>query len=288
MPTPSTQPPDGSFARRLLDLAEVLEAAHHRSPDPRASLVKVRRLASDAFELALEPVADRDVYDALLGATVPDEFDAAGFVVRGTARSLGDPDRGLAPGEPLGCASTAVVCCRGGTVASAVRIDDGEPLVQVVSDTSSTEAGVGRLLDVLRRSLGLATPAPRAPVHTVSDSLWLHRVLQAAVGTAHVDRSTVDALRPWLPATWTELQWQCGDGSWPELEVDPELARWMDEGIFARVCLGAFADPLEVTVELSELLAPEVWSHLVARLDGLATRRIDPLSGAGTLSHRVR
>lgn len=122
-------------------------------------------------------------------------------------------------------------------------------------------------------------------MHTVSDNLWLHRVLQAAVGTAHVDRSTVDALRPRLPATWTDLRWQCGDGSWPELEVDPELARWMDEGMFARVCLGAFADPLEVTVELSELLAPDVWSHLVARL---ATRRTDPLSGAGNLAPRVR
>ncbi|MDZ7678817.1 MAG: hypothetical protein U5K29_09715 [Acidimicrobiales bacterium] len=285
MPTSSTPLPEGSSARRLFNLAEVLEAAHHRSPDPRASLVKVRGLDTDAFELALAPIADRDVYDALLGATVPDDFDAAGFVVRGTARSLGDPDRRLAPGERLGRASTAVLCSRDGTVASALRVNDDEPLVQVVSETTSPEAGVGRLLDVLRRSLGLATPAPLAPVHTVSDNLWLHRVLQAAVGTAHVDRSTVDALRPRLPATWTDLRWQCGDGSWPELEVDPELARWMDEGMFARVCLGAFADPLEVTVELSELLAPDVWSHLVARL---ATRRTDPLSGAGNLAPRVR
>lgn len=266
MSAPAPSPPDDPRARRLLFIAEVLEAAHHRSPDRRASLVQVRKSSTDAFELALQSVDGADLYEMMLGSTVPDEFDAAGFVVRGTARSMGDPDRDLGPGERLGRACSAVLCARDGTVASVLRVDD-DPVVREVARDPASRSGVeGRFLDVLRRSLGLSTCPADVPVAALRTHLWLHRVLERAVDHGAPDQASAEALFPDVPDSWDELRRQHLAGCWSELDLDRGLVAWMDTGMFARVCLAGFAEPLEVMIELSELLAPEVWSHLVARL----------------------
>jgi hypothetical protein len=248
-------------ANRLRSLTEILEAAHHRSPDQRASLVRVRDLHSDSFELALRAVDDGDVFGRLLGEVVPDDWDAAGLVVHGTARSLGDPDRDLRPGDRLGRVCTAVVCDRLGTVASTLRIGDGEPR-SMVHGPDDPAGGVGRMLDALRRSVGVATPPPVADSAGLALALWLHRVLEAASAGRPTDPGHIDRLRPRLPADWAQLRSECAAGGWVELDIAPDLAAWMDDGMFSRSCFAAFPDPLEVLVELSELLAPESWRHL--------------------------
>lgn len=72
----------------------------------------------------------------------------------------------------------------------------------------------------------------------------------------------VEALRPAGPSTWSQLREQCAHGSWVELGCPPDLAEWMDDGMFSRWCSANFPEPLEVLVELSELVASETAQHL--------------------------
>jgi hypothetical protein len=223
--SPAGGDPVADLSRRLVALAEVLEAAHHRSPDRRASLVLVRGLATDAYELAVRPIDDGDVHGALLATTVASEYDAAGFVVRGRAHSLSGPDGIDHPVAVLGRACVAVMASRDGTVASVVRIDDAEPMVQVDTDAAGSPApGSGRLLDALRRSMGLPTPPPPGPVDALAAGLWLHRILERAVDAAPVDLDAVDDLFPDLGSSWGDLRRERALGCWPELGVAPDLA----------------------------------------------------------------
>ena len=122
------------------------------------------------------------------------------------------------------------------------------------------------MADALRRTIGVPTAPPSTPVTLAVVHVWLHRVLTFALRGDAVDRALVESLRPSAPAHWSSLREQCVAGGWSELDCSPELAAWMDDGMFSRWCVASFAEPLDVLVELSELVAPAVAEQLARAL----------------------
>lgn len=263
VPTPSHP---SAVDDRLAEVVLLVEQAHESEPGAGASLVRVRGLESAEVELALAPAPDGDVLGALLGATTPAGWDAAGVVVDGTARGWED-GRLLAA---TGTARAAVLCHRSGATASVLRRAGGDPVLDRSPDGSSP---VGRVADAVRRSLGLPTAPPEVDVSLVVVQVWVHRVSELALDDGRVDLDVARSLRPPLPTTWSALREQCAAGAWGELSCPPELAAWMDDGMFARWCRASFPEPLEVVVELADLVPLEVGELLARALLAAQPRR---------------
>jgi hypothetical protein len=234
----------------LARVAEILVAAHDPAGGP--TLVRIARVVDDV-RLALLPVPDDlDPLDLLLCSQTPQEWEALGLVFSGRLVDLPDAPGGAArrrPGRTVG----AVLVLRDGRSVSV--LDDGSD-VRRIGATGDGSPVEGRFADALRRSLGLATAPPSFGVGAVVARVWLHRVHAVAVDGRPVDGDVVAALRPPMPRSWSDLRLQCADGAWSELWCDPDVAEWMDDGMFSRWCLGAFPDPVEVLVDLAELVAP--------------------------------
>lgn len=261
-PQPAGPDQAAPFARtttnRLVKLVETLDTFYCHSE--MGLIVRVRDLHSDDGELDIQSIWSDSIHDQLLGIEVPPHCDALAVLVHGRARSLGDSE--YERGEVLGRACSILAVARDGTSVSLLRIDDDEPQVFV----GGAEECVGRIADVVRRTFGLETVPPGDPVSSLLELVWLDRIYSRVLSAQAVDIATIDALRPELPATWSGLLGQCIEGRWPEFRIHPELATWMDEGIFARTCLQGFTEPLETMIELAELLDRPAWLHLVQRL----------------------
>jgi hypothetical protein len=264
-PLPPAPPVDPVLLGRCAELL-VLAVGGGSGPPMLVHL----RGTDDGIELDIGPAAGGDIGDALAGTTVPVDWHGLGCLVSGRARSLGDPHAGSTPGRVLGDAVSALLVWRDGTAASCLSIDGGEPRVQIdPPDGARGHECAGRIADALRRGLGLPTPAPPASMGDLGVRMWLHRLHATAVVGTPVGVATVDALAPPLPTTWEACREQAAQGAWPELGIPPHLAGWMDDGMFAREALGAFPDPIELLEHLADLLAPEVWQHLIAALAAL-------------------
>lgn len=272
MPAPAH--PSASAAARLAEVAGVVEGAHHAEPGAGSSLVLVRGLAGPEVELALAPIPTADLVGRLLGHVTPAGWEAVGVVTSGATREL------TADGTPTGprgpAARVAVLCHRDGSVASVLRREGAAP----VHDLSppGRPGPLGRIVDALRRSLDLPTPPPEVAVDLVVVQVWLHRVLTLALRGDPLDRHVVDSLRPAGPATWSLLREQCAAGGWSELACPPDVAGWMDDGMFSRWCLAGFPEPVEVLLELWELVPADAAEHL-ARAVGAALA--SPSGGEG-------
>jgi hypothetical protein len=259
---PPAAVPSSAIGDRLARVAEVLTETHHRGAT--GHIVRLSGLCADSPELELVPIPAHGVYAELLGQVVSPRWEAAGVVVGGNARSLGDAHH--RPGDRLGSATVALVVAREGTTASSLRIDGADPVVQVDGEADGV---LGRLVDVVRRGFELPTAPPGHAVESVAAAVWLHRVHARAVEVSSVDVALVESLRPSTPDDWEAWRQQCARSMWPELGIHPELAAWMDDGMFCRTCAEAFPDPLELVVDLSDLLESSVWSHLVTALSSV-------------------
>lgn len=256
----------------LEDVVAAIEEAHHRAgPDVGPSLVRLRSAGHD-HELALAPAGPRGVLADLLGTSAPDRWWAVGVVVDGTARTLPDgwgPSGPLDParaGPPEGRVRAAVLCARDGATASVLRRHGADPVR--TSSPPGVPGPVGRVVDALRRTLDLPTPPPDTGTGWVAAQVWLHRVHALALDGGRVDVALVESLRPPVPASWTAVREQRAAGAWVELDVTPELATWMDDGMFSRWCGVSFPEPVEVLAALAELVPASVVDHLAARLAG--------------------
>ncbi|MHB1929276.1 MAG: hypothetical protein ACYDEN_12590 [Acidimicrobiales bacterium] len=205
---------------------------------------------------------------ALLGWTAPREVDRLVVVASGTASACDDAGRPLT--WPAGDAQPAgdpvhliVVADRRGRLAGRLRV--GQSLEEQVP------AG-GRMVDTLRRCFGLPTLPPPGDPAALLACLWLGVLLATArPRRRHRGRLTwSEALRlhpanelllredPDLPVwvletvvrrtpgvwTWEQLrQAAVTNGSLAEL-CPPDLARWMDVGMYARWVMAEGA-PLE-------------------------------------------
>lgn len=145
----------------------------------------------------------------------------------------------------------ALLIDREGRVVSRTTLADGTILEE--------PPACGRVIDILRRCLGLPTEAPEIGPEALLAAVWVARILETGVGDASpLDWEQVARLHPAMTAlatsgeevgaehletairaasrawSWENLRSQAAEGACPYQSVSPELARWMDEGMFSR------------------------------------------------------
>ncbi len=264
----------GSVPSELADLAALAIDLPELAELPMA--VGVVGGDARALELALHPLSGPDPVQDLFGFVAPPTWSAFGLVATGRTRAAaGCPPHPAADQAVL----VGFLVSRRGETAS---LTWGSHLLD-----PSGEPVVGRIPDACRRSLGLPTEAPQAPVIELWATLWLERVL-------------TDVLAEPGPRTWDELAWSfpafgvlsgatatstsvesvvaAGDAaqvwSWADLRrlhaagtvasfgVTPADAAWMDDGMFSREALGGLPRLKDLVIELGDLLAPRVCSDV--------------------------
>lgn len=198
---------------------------------------------------------------AMLGWRAPSEVWAIGVVAGGTATVVGD--KGV---DDRRC-QVACVVDRWGTVSGRLRLPD--PSSSGSPDLRSEAPRDGRVLDILRRCLGLPTSPAQESMPGVVSLAWLaalatearrrrrplgwldavdrHPVVSLldlpAKPTAHGGPETarhpgdpwvslIDAaLRSW---DWGELRRRCVERGTTIAGITPDTASWMDDGMFSR------------------------------------------------------
>jgi hypothetical protein len=249
--------------------------------DPDHVLVYVEAPIHPEVSLGFKPLsAQVHPFEVLAGFTAPDEWRAFGIRARGRARHLDDPEVASAP-----TAMTFLVDRTGGE-ASVLRLPDG------VSELPGP--ALGTIPDLCRRVLGLPTaPAPASTV-LLWTSIWLDRVLDAW-GQPHRRRDLTSSwgqiavLHPAINApaptdvmafadpvslitvarshaaatTWEDLRCSPLPLALPDGPLDHDIARWMDDGFFARWTIGAFPSPATLASDLRGLLGDPLGAQLV-------------------------
>jgi hypothetical protein len=167
--------------------------------------------------------------------------------------------------------STVLVSRADGRVESGLRLA-GE-------DFTPMPDGEGMVLDAIRRALHLPTPPPE-----VRFTEWLARMLfLLVIGDGGRQRHVGWAqLRPALEryedlgnrGTWEVLRKLASRGRRVASDLSPDVAAWMDEGMFARWVLGELP-PYELLLEDARRAAtPEAFTQVcrLLRKWGLRTR----------------
>ena len=250
--------------------------------------------------------------DELAGFSAPASWWAFGIVATGTARA----DHAPAPADTDDTTATALATCpaegatlhatrvrtahlvtRSGASIDVLQCADAAPEVVGVGIAGSPAPLTGRLPDLCRRALGLATAAPTEGTGALWTVAWLDRLLALALGkgadgldwvdlaachpAAHLlaDLETAEGLVPSpldevadeLPGLgrvlaqtwdWSDVRRACGDGAWPVFGISPGVADWMDDGLFSRWVLGEYPPAAELRAAVDHHLPPPLL-HLV-------------------------
>jgi hypothetical protein len=185
----------------------------------------------------------------------------------------------LAPGVTPGIRMCCLVT-RDGLIGWRMTLPDGRSLAEAPSD--------GRLLDCLRRCLALPTPPPPVGAGQLQSVFWLSAILEEVhrtdrklswreiVGLHPVTEllAGCDAapdLQQDLPDliriaseswSWELLRQTAVSDRWAKELVSPDLAAWMDEGMFARWILSALPGPDELVARVRPRLAPSAARRL--------------------------
>jgi hypothetical protein len=269
-----------SFADLPLDL--LIDRIDGALGDDGGFLVTLRGKRS-GLELGFRPLEGEHPVDALLGFRAPAEVDAFGVVVSGTARHLGG-----SADMPSGRVRITQIHARDGRSASRLRSIGTDPPVVV-----DTVAADGDVADCVRRALDLPTPPPPHPPIVWWAIDWLDVLLDQACREpgrrwtwSHVSRLHPLAgglLPPDSPSSlvatvaersegleWSSLRLAAADPALatdgPPCPIGPDLAAWMDDGMFARWLLGSRPEPVDVVVDLVDLLPPPVTRGVVEAL----------------------
>ncbi|MBV9950878.1 MAG: hypothetical protein JO291_02925, partial [Acidimicrobiia bacterium] len=261
-----------SFADLPLDL--LIDRIDGGLGDDAGFLVTLRGIRT-GLELGIRPLEGEHPVDALLGFRAPPEVDALGVVVSGTAHHLGPPadpgDRDDLAALPGGRVRIIQIHARDGRSASRLRSigTDPPPVVDTV-------AADGDVADCVRRALDLPTPPPPHPPVVWWAIDWLDALLDHACRdpSRRWTWRDVAALHPLagshppdspssLVATvgerseglaWSGLRLAAADAALaaegPPCPIGPDLAAWMDDGMFARWLLGSRPEPVDVVVDL--------------------------------------
>jgi hypothetical protein len=259
------------------------------------AVVGVRLGAPAGTELFIRPTdAGRSCLEGLLGFEAPSSWDAVGVAATGKSHVIEAGPHGAsgATGERGSPLVVGFLLTRRREAVMASGPPDG-PFRAVHGPVT------GRVADACARALGLAT----SPVTTASPLDWWARrwlevlAARAAAGRPATTWAEVVAAFPAAVPTvegrdpvelsrsgrllavthpWPELRGRCAAGLGPIDGVTPELARWMDDPMFARWCCDA-SPPLA-------FLAREVCAGLpvaVARQLGWVLRSWDVVDVAG-------
>lgn len=245
----------------------------------------------DRADGAVEGFTLRQDTDRLLGWRAPAGSWAIGMVSGGTAHIR----------EGHGTRSQR---CRLACVVD--RWDGAAGLVHLADGGRVTEAPeAGRMFDTLARCLGRRTPRPdHGPALTLAlvwlgtlavehlvtgrrlgwpEAIALHpvaRLLDCEPGSAQADRPgdpdasvVVAAGARW---TWREVRSRCWRNGVAVADVRPELARWMDDGMFCRWLDDAHLNAAPLVDAAYDALEPEghaALERLLMAATGPATRR---------------
>ncbi len=223
----------------------------------------------------------------LFGWVAPPECDAIGVVAGGWGRPQPfDLDLGRLPADSgeLQRVRVIVVVDRHGRVGARTTLGDGR--------TVDGGCRGGRLFDALHRVLGLPTDPPPVSSAAIIGDLWLAAVV--ADGEPHSQRlgwSEVTALHPATQAlmdhghslsdaevdavirvaprawTWDRLQADTVSGGGLSDLVAPDIASWMDIGMFARWTLELIGDARTLWGRAASVLDREVVVRLADALD---------------------
>jgi hypothetical protein len=217
-----------------------------------------------------------------LGWEAPPECIAVGVVATGRAHVADTPTEAPAPFSP-GPIPGIRMCClvtRRGEVTWRMTLPDGRSFGDAPQE--------GRLLDCLRRCFALPTSPPPAGPGQLLSVFWLGAIIDE---DRRVDRGLtwreISRLHPLATMmssgtgmcddlqdvsifiraatstwSWETLRVRAVTDSWAGELVSPELAAWMDDGMFARWILGALPAPDELLVRLRPRLAPSTARRL--------------------------
>ncbi len=246
----------------------------------------------DAVLLGQRPLPEADhPLDHLLGFTAPPGWLAMGLVCFGWARpatvlddatGLDDASagRGAAPQRRRRRARVVTLVDRSGNNQATATLDDGS-----VSD----EPAQGTVSDALHRCLGLPTAPPPASSAELFAVLWLEALLAAPRGISWADATALHPSSAWLAslgrragsddlatagrALADKLDWPAlrvaAAGQSHHILVAPDLARWMDDGMFARWVLGRHRPVPVLVEELESTLAPAFYRRVRRTLQEL-------------------
>lgn len=200
--------------------------------------------------------------DAVLEFVLPHEYSAIGVLASSVVSTP--------PGRSHHDAALAIGVPRSGDIVSLLATKDK------VVDTKEPQ---GWLIDACLRSVGRATLPCQIPALEFPIALWLDR-LMIAILNAPADESvtweTAVRLCP-VPARWrsrdaVDLGGTLGSTtrSWGALRtastqglrapvgMTPDRARWMDDAMFARWCMGSFPDLASLRGDVEFLAPPDV------------------------------
>lgn len=206
--------------------------------------------------------------DGLLGRVVGPDRDAVGMVATGRVRST-DPGVEVTAGLARAHSGGARVAClltRAGHLDWHMVLPDGSTL-----DSPPQE---GRMLDVLRRSLGLATAPPAEPFSRLEVCAWLVGALRLgeAVAPRRLTWPEIEVLRPAGPvdrcptdgpAAWEAARRLVAAGRVETVCVSAALAGWMDAGMFSRWVVDSLAEPDEIVAALRPYIDPVARKRLI-------------------------
>jgi hypothetical protein len=288
---PLLLPPDEQADERLSQILERLEGA---IPEGIPTVwVRVFRAARESGVDDGEPERveiDGDL-SGLVGYVAPPDCSAVAIFGAGRAHHFEpspnppQPPSDESAGKPIDVppggvpARALYIMDRSGRMAGQTRLADGTVI--------PAPPERGRLVDSLRRCFGLPTAAPELPASELIGRLWLANVL--AVGeeqAANLGWKQVRELHPSAEAlravgvpltgttldrardvagtawTWARLRLQATEGDWLPALIHPELAAWMDEGMFSRWIL----EETLTTADLLELVTPWVTPSVLTKL----------------------
>ncbi|QYG94098.1 hypothetical protein HC251_17735 [Iamia sp. SCSIO 61187] len=280
MPQPTCSTPRPLPPALVDELARQIAGAHVDAA--HASLVRLRP-GADGVEVGLCALPDGvHPADALVGQVVPAPWTASGVVAPARARSLDGPDEGGTR------TVVAMLVTRDGHLTSHAVDLDGADLAGLAA---GGEAPVGRLPDLLRRTLGLPTTPPRVPAAEWWRVCWLDAVVTAAAGaggTVDADHPLTSTLPSPLVRALVDDPTLCAVEGWGRIRalaaapeppsdpaaaavrrsvapfVDPPAAAWMDDGCFARWLLAALPSVDELLALADDLVPADVAAQLRA------------------------
>ena len=262
----------------LPSLAGIVDQA--TAQDPGHVMVRVTGPIQPEVELGFRSLDEGShPFDVLAGFEAPEDWAVFGLRTTGRAHQLDDP------GASTRRVAGTFLVDRLGREASVLRFDD-----DIVERPGPA---VGTIPDLCRRVLGVPTAAAPASTASLWIAIWLDRLIDrwaqphrrgeltswAQVAILHPavrapappDLVTVGdpaslatvARRHAAATTWHELRHAPDSLPLPDGPLAPDIARWMDDGFFARWTIGAFPPLPGTAVEVRDLLGGELGGHLV-------------------------
>ena len=213
----------------------------------------------------------------LLGITVTARWEGAAVVATGRFHPLeeGHEPSALVRSGMRGGLTLACVVSRQGNIGWRLLLPDGSPFDPVPDE--------GFTLDVLRRSLQLPTPPPAVTTSALLLAVWVGAICDAGEGTAdcfgwdevlYFHPALADEPPMWTlqaeevvrrapaKARWEAMRLLVAAGMTSPDLPSPRLARWMDEGMFARWVLGSLPPASDIVAAARPHLDPAAWHRL--------------------------